>query len=55
MSQRWRQRTPYIKAFHELRHQQLDDIRELKQQVRRLENMFEYMASVMFPLPEEKK
>ena len=54
-SRNWRQRTPYIKAYHELRKQHNDDVKELKQKVRTLENMIEYMASVMFPLPEEEK
>ena len=55
MARTWRQRTPYINAYNELRERNLNDIKDLKQQVQRLEWMVEYMAAKMFPKKEEKQ
>ena len=55
MAGTWRRRTPYINAYNELRQKHYDDIKELKQQVQRLEWMVEYMAAKMFPKKEEKQ
>ena len=50
----WKRRTPYINAYNDLRQKNLDDIKELREQVRQLQYMVEYMASVMWPKKEEK-
>jgi hypothetical protein len=50
----WRRRTPYITAYNELRQKNLDDIKQLRQQVMELQWMVEYMASKMFPKKEDE-
>ena len=54
MKRTWRQRTPYIAAYNELRQKHYDDIKELKQKVHRMESMIEYMAAHLWPIKEEK-
>ncbi len=55
MAGTWRRRTPYINAYNELREKNLNDIKELREQVRQLQWMVEYMAAKMFPKKEEKQ